>query len=65
MPAVSKSQRRLFGYLAGNPKEAAKRGISEKTVEHFASTPETGLPERLHAHPSVSKHLKRGYHSNG
>lgn len=46
MPAKSKSQRRFFGWLKGNPKEAKRRGISSQTVDEFASTKEAGLPEK-------------------
>ena len=46
MPSVSKSQRRFFGWLKGNPKEARKRGISSRVASEYARTPEKGLPEK-------------------
>ena len=47
MPSKSVAQRKFFGFLKGNPKEAQKRGIAGKVVDEYASTPEKGLPKRL------------------
>jgi hypothetical protein len=47
MPSVSKSQRKFFGFLKGNPSEAKKRGISGKVVDEYASTKEKGLPNKV------------------
>jgi hypothetical protein len=49
MPATSGAQQRFFGWLKGNPREAAKRGISAKVVDEFAHAPggtTKGLPGR-------------------
>jgi hypothetical protein len=51
MPAVSKAQRRYFGWLDHNPGQAKAegvgRGLTHQQMHDFASTPEKGLPERV------------------
>ena len=58
MPAVSKSQRRLFAMAEQDPKFAQARGIkmSRQSMHDFASTPESGLPQRVKRHkPSARR----------
>jgi hypothetical protein len=45
MPATSKAQRRFFGMVAAG-KAPRPKGMSDSQIEHFASTPEKGLPTR-------------------
>jgi hypothetical protein len=47
MPAKSKAQQKLFGFLVGHPAEAKRRGVSKKLAKKMASTPRKGLPEKL------------------
>ena len=55
MPAVSKAQRRLAGFVEHHPEKAKAEGgaaasmaksMSHEQLHHFASTKETGLPEK-------------------
>lgn len=47
MPAVSKSQRRLFGACEhGAGYSSCPKGMSKSAKHDFAATPEKGLPER-------------------
>jgi hypothetical protein len=59
LPAVSKKQRRFFGWAEHNPSEAKAEGKYPKEMTHkqmhdFAATKEKGLPARKrkfsHAH---------------
>jgi len=52
LPALSKSQRRFFGWLEHNPEQAKAEGkypteISKQGIHDFAATKEKGLPERV------------------
>ena len=48
MPAVSKSQRRLFGLCLHHPEHAQGKcpSMTKKQMRDFATTKEKGLPER-------------------
>ena len=50
MAAVSKAQRRFFGWEEHHPEEARSEGkstgMTHQQLHDFASTKETGLPER-------------------
>jgi hypothetical protein len=50
VPAVSKSQRRFFGWAEHNPEaaraEGKATGMNHQQMHDFADTPESGLPER-------------------
>jgi hypothetical protein len=51
MPAVSKKQRRFFGWAMHNPKAAKRegkypKGMSKSQMREFASTKEKGLPRK-------------------
>ncbi len=49
MPAVSKKQRQFMAIELEKAKagEATKTGMSVKQLEHYANTPEEGLPDRI------------------
>lgn len=55
MPAVTKPQRRFFGWALHNPGEARAEGkypsgMSQDQMRDFASTPEKGLPSEPKSH---------------
>ncbi len=55
MPAVSRAQRRYFGFLEHSPnavEERKKSGLTKQQMSDFASTPDKGLPEKA---PSTKK----------
>jgi len=51
MPATTARQQRFFGWLKGNPAEAARRGISSKVVDEFAHGPVGGFKQAGAAQP--------------
>lgn len=57
MPAKSKAQRRMFGWLEHNPGAAKAKGINmtKSQMHDFAATKESGLPERKKPAPKKGK----------
>ena len=54
MPAVSKAQRRYFGFVEHHPDQAKAEGVYPKgmsvsSMHDFAATPEKGLPNQAPA----------------
>jgi hypothetical protein len=58
MPAVSKAQRRFFGWLEHTPGAAKKRGVhmTHQQMHDYAATKDTGLPERKKKFSHGKKH---------
>ena len=71
MPAVSKSQQRLFGwvraYQEGKAKNAPKKireiakGISKSDAKHFAKTKTSDLPEKKAGCDWLNEIFLRGF----
>lgn len=71
MPAVSKSQQRLFGWVHAYQKGEAKnapnkikeiaKGISKRDAKDFAKTKRTGLPEKKAGCDWLDEMFLRGF----
>lgn len=60
MPSVSKKQRRAMAIAEHHPEELSSKNsgmldMSHQQLHDFASTPETGLPDKKKAHAPKRK----------
>ena len=55
MPAVSKKQKRFFGYLLSNPDERKKRGISKKSATDFAKSVDESIERQAKDRKKLSQ----------